>query len=432
MYRIGIEHLREWRKSKVRKPLIIRGARQVGKTYLVRQFGKEFDNFVEINFERDPDVCGIFSGSLSPAQIIKRITALTGQTINENTLLFFDEIQQCPRAITALRYFYEERSEIKIIAAGSLLEFALEKESVPVGRVEFMYMYPMNFKEFVIAKGKKDFIDYLEDYDIEKGKFDELYYKVLYDIYLEYMAVGGMPAAVKVFLETSDYSNVRKLHNDFVETYFRDIAKYAKKTDIAYSDVLFHQIPRFLGEKFVFAKVDEKIKARELRKGLDLLIKSGIVYPIYHSSCSGIPLSSQVKYDRFKLIFFDIGLAQSIMNEPVKWMINDINEMINKGGIVENFVGQEIISYKFTNQLPQLYYWAREKRGSMAEVDYVIVKDNSIIPIEVKGGKKRRSNSINIFIDEKNSPYGILLTNSNFEIRGKIKVFPIFGVIKLV
>ncbi len=428
MKRMLMKQLEKWKNLKKRKPILLRGARQVGKSYLIREFGKQFENYFEINFERDRALRGAFKDSLSPFEILKKLNAFFGKKIEpEKSLLFFDEIQECQNAITSLRYFYEELPELHVIGAGSLLEFSVEKEGIPVGRVQSYYLYPMSFLEFLIAKGKENLIEI-----VLTGEVNEFEHNLLLNQLYEYMSVGGMPEAVKSWIENEDISEVKNIHNIILDTYIQDFNKYAKRRQIEYVEKVFSSVPAKVGKKFIFSHVDENIKTYKIKEALELLSKAMVFHKIYHSSCNGLPLEAGIKPSIFKTIFLDVGLMQTLLGEHIGlWLINGGNMLINKGQVVEAFIGQEILAYSNSRQRKKLFYWLREKRGAKAEVDYVEMLNGKIVPIEVKAGKKRYGKSIRLFMNEKKVDSGIIFYNGIPLIKNGINLYPHYYTIKL-
>jgi len=428
MKRILLKQLEKWKNQKERKPVLLRGARQVGKSYLIREFGKQFENYFEINFERDKNLCDIFKDSLSPLEILKKLNAFFSKKIEpKKSLLFFDEIQECQNAITSLRYFYEELPELHVIGAGSLLEFSLEKEGIPVGRVQSYYLYPMSFLEFLIAKDKENLVDI-----IIKDKVGEFEHNLLLNQLLEYLSVGGMPEAVKSWIKYEDMAEVKNIHNVILDTYIQDFNKYAKKRDIDYVEKVFSSVPSLVGKKFVYSHVDENIKIYKVKQALDLLSKAMVVHMVYHTSCTGFPLEAEIKPSIFKTIFLDIGLMQTLLGEHIgMWLINGGDMLINRGQVVEAFIGQEILAYSNSMQRKKLFYWLREKRGSKAEVDYIELIKRKIVPMEVKAGKKRYGKSIRLFMSERKADSGIVFYNGIPLKKNSINLFPHYYTIKL-
>ena len=395
--------LLEWKNRLGRKPLLVRGARQVGKSFLIKAFGSEhFRNVVEINFEMRPDLASLFSGSLDPARLVRDIKIATQQEIHPGeTLLFFDEIQLVPQSLTALRYFYEKMPELHVIAAGSLLEFAIEDVGIPVGRVESLYLYPMNFAEFLEARGQTVLFKLLEDH-VGYDPIGEFAHKQLVSLLSEYFAVGGMPEAVRVWAETQDFLSVARVHSTLVENFKQDFPKYARRAQVKYVDTVFQAIPRLLGRKFVYSHIDPTIKARDLKAALQLLSKAGIAHLVHHSNANGIPQGAENKGDLFKVVFLDVALAQSLLGlQQGAWILDAATQFANRGAIVESFVGQEILAASPAQNRAELFYWVREKTTSLAEVDYLCTNHGQILPIEVKSGSRRRGKSVQILLSEK-------------------------------
>jgi predicted AAA+ superfamily ATPase len=282
-------HLKTWHTDGDRKPLLLRGARQVGKSYLARELGREFPDFIEINFELEPELKLLFEKDLDPVRITRDLAIALGKDITPGeTLLFLDEIQECPKAITALRYFYEKMPLLHIIAAGSLLEFTIEELGIPVGRVIPLYLYPLSFMEFLTASGNERLRHEILHHD-PAAEFPEILHNKLLGLIGEYMAVGGMPEAVQKWIETGNFKACLKVHQLLIETYRQDFAKYAKKRKQEYVEMVFDSIPRLLGKKFVFTAVSPHVRARELRPALELLAKAGVVHIVYHSAANGFP-----------------------------------------------------------------------------------------------------------------------------------------------
>lgn len=428
MYRTIFKPLQTWRNSGVRKPLLIRGARQVGKTWLVRQLGKEFKNCVELNFEEDPELKVFFEGNLDPASITTNLSNYLGtKIVAGETLLFFDEIQGCPRAITAMRYFYEKMPQLHVIGAGSLIEFELENISMPVGRIESMYLYPLSFSEYLNALGRDDLNIMLAERAF--NHIEEPIHKLLLAHVRDYSFIGGMPEVVGHFLKTSNVKECQKLQTDIIETYRKDFAKYAKRAQIKYLRLVFDAVPRLLGNKFIYSHVSSEIKSRELGEALNMLEMAGVVYKICHSNCDGLPLGASADPARFKALFFDIGLAQRLLGLDIKPLLLDPNIMtINKGSVAELFVGLELIAYEDFSQSPRIYYWHRESRGALAEVDYVISQGDAIIPVEVKSGASGRLYSLKQFLSQGKAGFGLKISQAGFGKEGSVYSVPLYGI----
>ena len=304
----------EWQKNISRRPLLIRGARQVGKTYIINKFGEnEFDSIVSLNFEKNPEFKEIFS-SLDPQDIIEKITLFTGKRIEHGkTLLFLDEIQECVSAITAMRYFYEEMPLLHVIGAGSLLEFTLESENIrmPVGRIQYLYLYPLTFGEFLEALGKIE----LRKYIMDKKRLEsipETLDSKLNEYLRKFFILGGMPAIIQEYCETRDIIICQRIQRSIIDTYLDDFGKYARKSKHQYLYKLFNAVPKMVGQKFFYSHVDNTIKSRELKEALELLEMAGIMRKIKKVSGAGIPLEASAKENHFKMLFMDVGLLHAI------------------------------------------------------------------------------------------------------------------------
>ena len=432
MQRLIMEQLLEWKSSSHRKSLLIRGARQVGKSYIVRELGKEFENYVEVNFEKEPHLADFFNSSLDPFKIVEKIAlAKSVDIIPGKTLLFFDEIQSAPRVITALRYFYENMPELHVIAAGSLIEFILGQTGMPVGRVTMLYLYPLSFKEFLIASDRKRLVDFVDTHS-PSVPLSEPFLTLLTEYFAEYMAVGGMPEAVKTWMAGRDFKQVRAIHNSILDTYRQDFIKYAKKQQIQHVAKVFSAIPRMLGQKFIYSHIDDSLKSREIKPALELLEMAQIIYRIRHSSSNGVPLEAQCKDSLFKTIFLDVGLAQALLGlDDGAWIVDTAANIVNRGEIVEAFVGQEILAYSSPHSPKNLFYWVREKRNAQAELDYVVSKGAEVIPLEVKSGKIGTLKSLKQFLKEKKTEKGVHISPRNFGKSGNIIEIPLFAIWKI-
>lgn len=433
MKRVAMDFLREWKTAPDRKPLLVRGARQVGKSYLVREFGRSFKYFAEANLELNPHLIKIFEETFEPEDIIFKLSiTLNTEIIPGESLLFIDEIQYAPHAILALRYFYEKLPQLHVIAAGSLIDFSLEKFGLPVGRVRSLYLFPLSFIEFLWAKGSQKLADYLLKHNPAQPMDTALHQNYLSNL-SEYFAIGGMPEAVLQWIEKKDLKIVRRIHNDLLDTYRQDFEKYARRQKIQYIEKIFEAVPRLLGQKFRYVSVAPEIRSRNLKQALDLLSKAGIVHMITHSSANGQPLGAEANQNIFKTIFLDIGLAQTILGaETGQWIVDMEKLFVNKGEIAEAFVGQEILAYSDPFIKKRLYYWVRERKNASAEVDYVDIINNKVTPIEVKSGMGHSLKSLLIFLKEKHPPgFGIHFSLNNFYQKDRIQGLPLYAVCKL-
>jgi len=430
MKRLIYNEMLAWRHQVERKPLLLRGARQVGKTHVIRQLGKTFSQFIEINFEKTPSFAKIFELDLDPARIIREISLAIDQQIEPgHTLLFFDEVQQAPTVITALRYFYEEMPALHVIAAGSLVDFAIEHVGVPVGRISFLHMYPMSFIEFLCAKNSKQLA-----LEIINNKPDHPFSDVIHQKALrllgEYMAIGGMPQVVRQWISQQDVRACTTLLRDINHAYEQDFSKYANKNEIKYVDFLFKHIPHLICQRFKYSQLSPDFRKRELEPALWLLQKAGIVNPVIHSSGNGIPLGAEADFQKYKLITLDVALNQQILGLDLKdWFIQPEIALINKGNLSESFIGQELLAYSNSSDKSQLYYWHNEKKGSHAEVDYLSTHKQAVIPIEVKSGHGANLQSMRLFLQSHpGSPFGIRFSTHPYSILGNLHSYPLYAV----
>lgn len=434
MKRIIFSALRNWKEQATRKPLLIRGARQVGKTWVVRELGKLFKEFIEINFELYPEAKKIFHRDLDPTRLIRDLSLLVGKSIvSGEALIFFDEVQEEPKAIQALRYFYELLPAQHVIAAGSLLDFELEKIGMPVGRVSSLYMYPLSFLEFLAAQNEALLIEMIVEHKEATPVSEPVHLKLL-RLLGEYFAIGGMPEAVACWREFGDLEKCAAIHRAIVDTYRQDFNKYVQKFQIKYVDLLFNLIPARLSKRFKFSEVPGEYRKRDLQPALELLVKAGVVHKIIHSSGAGIPLGAQAKPDTFKLIFLDLALAQSILGlDAASWLLEPEVNFVNKGGITEAFCGQEILAYSSFDLKSQLYFWQRQERSSSAEVDYLLQRHQQILPVEVKSGAPGTLKSLRLFLDaHKRLGYGIRLSALNYAADDRLLSMPLYAIARVM
>jgi len=403
MYRSALDYLIKWKRRARRKPLVIRGARQVGKSYLVAMFAeRNFSDFIEINFEKDQGIISLFSGT--PEKIIKLLELKYEKTIDiENTLLFLDEIQAAPEVFAKLRYFYEDLPGLHIIAAGSLLEFILEDHtfSMPVGRIEYLHLGPMTFEEFLTANGKTMLVDFIQHYSVSEDLPDSAH-SDLVSLFKTYLIIGGMPEAVLAFTETKSFYESEIVKESILGTYEDDFNKYSSRINHMHILNVFKKLPLMVGDKFKYVNVDRNERAQHIAKALHMLELAKISYRVKHSSCNGVPLGSQVNEKKFKVIFLDVGLMAGACGMSMIDIENaDDLMMANSGSLCEQFTGQHLLYLDEYYKKPELYYWAREAKSSSAEVDYIISSGSKIIPVEVKAGKTGRLKSLHQFIKEK-------------------------------
>jgi uncharacterized protein len=427
--RIDFE-LTQWKKENKRKPLIIRGARQVGKSSSVRHLAKSFKYFIELNFEENPYLKTIFENSTHPDEICEQLSVFTNTPIIEGeTLIFMDEIQNCIEAITSLRYFYEKRNNLHVIAAGSLLEFALSKvPSFAVGRVRSLFVFPFSFEEFLGANGETVLVDLLRKSNTKKPIPEIIHLKLIRLLKL-HIIIGGMPEVVSTYINTKDLLEVQKVLNDLVITMQEDFLKYDRKTEISRIIEVFNSVVSQIGNKFTYSYPNATLTNIQIKNILEILIKAGLIYPITHSAANGIPLGAEVNIKKRKYLFFDTGLYQRILNLDLsRLMIENEFSTINKGNIAEAYVGLELLKNRSPYEKSELNYWQRESKNSQAEVDYVIQKHDLILPVEVKAGTKGSMQSLYLFLKEKNLSIGIRTSLENFSEFDNLKIIPIYSI----
>lgn len=430
MKRLIEDELNAWMQSEGRRALLLRGARQVGKTWSVRRLGQSFDLFLEINFEEDPHLHGFFSGRLDPHFICERLSAYTGKMIVPGkTLLFLDEIQACPNALRALRFFYEKMPELHVVAAGSLLEFALEEiSSFGVGRIEYRHMYPLTIREFVTACGHEAALDLVCR---ERGAdAADALHDLLVDLTRVYMMIGGYPAIVQHYIRNRDLPGCVSRLDDLLITLRSDFAKYRKRVPASRLNSVLESIAAQAGGKFMHSRVTGDLRAEQVRSAVDLLRLAGLVYRIPHSSAQGIPLGAQANHRRFKIIPCDVGLYQRLAGLRLSEQITRDNaSMVNAGSAAELVAGTELLASAPSRTCPELFYWHRESRNSNAEVDYVVQAGGDIVPVEVKAGVRGAMRSLRMFLDShKASAYGIRTSLEPFSEYENIRVIPIYAL----
>jgi predicted AAA+ superfamily ATPase len=424
-----IDHfLREWKNGSERKPLLLRGARQVGKTHAVRELGKSFSNFVEINLETNREARNIFEKDLNIERIVRQLSELLDTDLEPGTtLLFLDEVQQVPQTVIALRYFYELMPDLHVIAAGSFLDFAIEKVGAPVGRITQLYMYPLSFFEFLVALGHERWAKAIIS---QPPIFEQLHEKLI-EIVCMYLAIGGMPAAVNAWRKNSISREVKKAHADLLNTYVQDFDTYARKRQIKYLSLVFNSATEQLSRKFMYSRIDDYRK-RELEPAIELLEKAGIINRVYKNDGQGIPIGAGVDLSDFKIIFLDVGLTKALLRYDIStWLLNPLETFVNKGELVEAFVGQELLAYSDPIDRSKLYYWRNVQGDKSAEVDYLIQSRNEIVPIEVKAGGSVRLVSMHRFLESHSrSTHGIRFWTEQESAENAIHSYPLYSIAK--
>lgn len=404
MQRQQLSFLESWRQDPNRKPLVIRGARQVGKSTLVEIFAHQSQQPLRcVNLERHPELADTFS-SKDPERIIQQLEFLPKMgDISDETLLFLDEIQAIPEAIAALRYFYEERPGMPVVSAGSLLEFALADHSfsMPVGRIQYLHMGPMTFSEFLLAMGEERLRDFIYNYELGQ-EIGEIVHKRLLDLLRSYYFIGGMPEAVAVFAETRSYKKVSDVHNSIIETYRDDFSKYAGSRNLHRMLNVFNFAARNVGVKVKYSNISREEQSVTLKKDLELLAMARVISKVIHSHCSGLPLQADLEEKVYKLLFLDIGLMSAICGLDWRTLSQmDEVKLINQGAIAEQFIGQHLQAMLADKQNQELNYWLREGKASNAEVDFVVAIGGDIVPIEVKSGATGSLKSLHQFMGSK-------------------------------
>lgn len=422
-YKRIIDHyLSEWASRDTRKPILLRGARQVGKSSAVRHLGQQFKNYVEINFEMEPQYKAIFKPDLNVSRIVMQIAALSGSRIEEGeTLLFMDEIQECPEAIMSLRFFKENLPKLHVIAAGSLLEFALaELPTFGVGRIHSMFMYPMTFDEFLLAN-KEDLLLEARNGASALSPLPDPLHERLVNLLRTYMLVGGMPECVAKWVETHNYLLCQEVQDDILVSYEDDFPKYKKKADVNLLRNILRSAAIQATKKFVYSKVGD-YKNIEVKNALDLLILAGLLIPVTHTSANGLPLGSEADHSYRKILFFDCGLMLRLLGITTgdtttlatQILTSTAADLVNKGTIAELVVGLEMLHYMTPNLRHELYYWVRLSKNSLAEIDYLLPFHLQILPIEVKAGSQGGMKSLWSFMREKHLTEAIRCSLENF------------------
>lgn len=416
--------LTSWLHSKARKPLVMRGARQVGKTWLIRDLAIQEDRrLIELNFEKRPDLISLFSSN-NPHEILLNLAALTGKKIEpSNSLLFLDEIQAAPQLLEKLRWFVENMSELPVVAAGSLLDFTLATHefSMPVGRIGYMYVEPLSFEEFLDAVGHQELCAYLRNFEWHQTIPAAIHSQLMLKL-KEYLVVGGMPAAVSSWSTEKAPDLVSQIHYDLLTTYRDDFAKYRGRLSIDRLEDITSSVPRQLGKKFVYRTANSEASGASLKQALDLLTKAGVCHRIVSTSANGLPLGAETDEKFSKVMMLDCGLCAASLGLSLHQLcdIADIS-LINSGGMAEQLAGQLLRTLTPAYVPPALYYWHRTKKGAEAEIDYILQHENQIIPVEVKTGTPGTLKSLHEFMKEKKKPIALRI-NSDLPRLGMVQV----------
>lgn len=424
MFRSEIDRLIHWKNSKTRKPLIIRGARQVGKTWLMKEFGKlEYKQTLYINFESSAHLKDIFNADFDIQRILTALQIETGVVATkQDTLIVLDEIQEAPKAITSLKYFYENEPEYHVIAAGSLLGVALHKQtSFPVGKVEFLDLYPLNFVEFLKALKKHNLVSLLETNELELIKN----FKTKFIHYLkQYYFIGGMPEAVSAFVLNNDFTEVRNIQKTILQAYEQDFSKHAPVDIVPRIRLVWNSIPAQLAKenrKFIYGLIKEGARARDFELAINWLMDSGLIYKINRIKKPALPLKAYIDFSAFKLFMVDVGLLSAMGNIELKTLLEGNNIFMEfKGAITEQFVLQQLAC----NNWFDIYYWSAER--SAAELDFVIQYKNTIVPIEVKAEENLQAKSLKVFHQKYNAAVMVRTSMSDYRKESWLTNIPLY------
>lgn len=429
MKRLIMDKLVEWKNSINRKPLLLRGARQVGKTYALLEFGRKYyDNVVYLHFEGDIDALdSIFSPNLEPKRIIEEIAAYTKQTIlPHKTLIIFDEIQACEKALTSLKYFSEEANEYHIVAVGSLLGLAINRGhySFPVGKVDMLTMYPLSFEEFLLATDNEGLIEMIRESYASFTPLDIPFHNRALELYRKYLVVGGYPAVVKTYLETENYDAVRSVQANISDSYIADMTKYSTPNDTIRSIAVFNSLPSQLGKentKFQYAVVKSNARAKDYELSLEWLKTAGVVLENIKVTEGKIPLSVYEQIDSFKIYYSDVGLLcfkSGLFPQDI--LVNSSASDRARGLLAENYIAEQLVSRGY-----RLNYWESDGK---AEIDFVIRQSDSIIPVEVKSADNVKARSLRIFVEKYEPKYSIRISQKNFGFENDIESIPLYAV----
>ena len=424
------EELSNWRLGGGEKPLLLRGARQVGKSTAVRHLAESFAHFLEINFEGQKHVHKLFAGDLNAKDLCHNLSILFNVPIVPGkTLLFFDEIQACVPAISSLRFFYEQYPELHVIAAGSLLEFALaEIPSFGVGRVRSMFVYPLSFDEYLKALGEALLLDAKNKASLGKPLSDPLHQKLVNHV-KRFLVLGGMPEVVSTYVQHNNFTRCGQVLDDLIVSLKTDFTKYKKQVPFLRITEVFDSVVKQSGGKFMYAKANTGANHNQVKEAVELLILAGLVIPTTHTSANGLPLGAESNPKKRKMQLLDTGIFQRLLGLSISDLLLETEfDVINKGSIAEQYVGLELLKSASCFRPETLFFWHREAKSSNAEVDYVVQKGTDIIPVEVKSGTKGSMQSLYLFMEEKKSKYGIRFSLENYAEYEKIKIIPLYAV----
>ena len=442
--------LLEWKNSSSLKPLLLRGARQVGKSRAVQHLGETFDYFIEVNFEKRPEVKEVFEKVHDVHELANSLGMLYNKPVEAGkTLLFLDEIQSSPDAIKSLWTFKEDFPELHVVAAGSLLEFTLkEMPSFGVGRIRSLFVYPLSFDEFLAAEGKSSWIKAKQAADGEHPLLTALH-NDLVQHYRTFLMVGGMPASVAAWVKSHDYRQCQTELDDIQLAYYDDFAKYAKRVDPTLLRNTLQSVILQIGSKFMYSKVEGTYRAEEVKKALGLLCDAGIIKRVSHTAANGLPLGAETNEKFRKYIYLDSGLLLRILDMDLGSarqlteliLAGTAEDLVNKGGLAEMVLGWEMIKYNNPRSQHDLYYWENTAEGTRSEVDYIIARDLKVLPIECKAGISGKMKSLHLFMRQKHLMAAIRCSLENFallenhdkqaDVTRCIEVMPLYAISNL-
>lgn len=425
MYRYIKEKLIEWKNSEYRKPLILKGARQVGKTYILKEFGKEnYEGIAYFNFDHDEDLYNLFNNTKNPKRILEQLSFIYGKAIIPGkTLIFFDEIQECPNALNSLKYFQEEANEYHIVCAGSLLGIRLSHTSFPVGKVEFMNLYPMTFTEFLIADNCENLVDYMNN--IEKlEKIPEIFFNMLEEKLKAYFIIGGMPEVVNSWVKEKNMERVNAIQDSILKSYESDFSKHTSNAEANKISLVWNSIPSQLAKenkKFLYQTIKEGARAREYEDALTWLNDANLIYKVYNVKKTDLPLKAYNDLSCFKIYMNDVGLLRRMANLDSRIVVEG-NKLFEefKGALTENFV-LNMLNAKYEN-VPNYFTFDRY------EIDFVIQDKNKIIPIEVKSGKTTNNSSLTKYNEKYKTDLSIRFSLNNLVKDEKVINIPLFMI----
>lgn len=427
MYRKITKFLEKWKESGHRKPLILQGARQVGKTWSILEFGRtHYENVAYFNFETSPGLARTFEENISPAYLVPILSHIAGQTIvREKTLIVFDEVQLCERALASLKYFCEDAPDYHVIVAGSLLGVAVNREkfSFPVGKVDLKTLYPMDMEEFMLACGEKDLVERIKACFESNAPLPVALHELAMRLYRQYLVVGGMPECVAQFVNTKDYILVRHIQDSILAGYLGDMSKYNRENEIKKTRLVYDNITVQLSKKntrFQYKLIKKGGRASEFENAIEWLCLSGILSRVYKAEQIKKPLENYRDIDAFKIYVSDSGLLcakNDLAADDILYMVDEIDDF--KGGMTENYVNIQLSINGF-----RTYYWMSE-RG--AEIDFVIQRGGQIIPIEVKSADNTRAKSLKVYMDSYHPAYAIKLSAKNFGFDDGKKTVPLYA-----